>query len=75
MCRADPEALSAINVCEAWQVAALEKVVRQYDSGAMTEFSPCQLWPYLRNRTLWVVGCVDVCAACVGRMLYCNSST
>ncbi|KIZ01068.1 hypothetical protein MNEG_6895 [Monoraphidium neglectum] len=43
-------------ICNAKQrVAALDMARKLRDGGAL-ELSPCDLWPYLRGRTLWLLG-------------------
>eukprot|EP00775_Hariotina_reticulata_P002003 gene2003-2325_t len=56
VCRYDPEAFTTINTCEGWQRTALLNTASQLSGGALEHFSPCDLYPYLQNRTLWLVG-------------------
>jgi hypothetical protein len=43
-------------ICNAKQrVAALDMARKLRDGGAL-KLSPCDLWPYLRGRTLWLLG-------------------
>ncbi|WIA16302.1 hypothetical protein OEZ85_013003 [Tetradesmus obliquus] len=56
MCKADPDELSTINVCERSQRQSILEVADVVSSGAISAFSPCELHSFLGNRTLWLVG-------------------
>jgi hypothetical protein len=44
-------------VCNDEQRAAGMELAKKLHAGAALRASPCDLWPYLRGRTLWLIGC------------------
>ncbi|KAI8471060.1 MAG: hypothetical protein J3K34DRAFT_520821 [Monoraphidium minutum] len=54
-CTQDPN-VARFGVCDEAQRAAGLKLARQLYSGAPLKASPCELYSYLRGRTLWLTG-------------------
>jgi hypothetical protein len=54
-CNYDP-GVAVFPSCSAEQLAINAKVMAQLHGGAPLKLQPCDLWPYLRGRTLWIIG-------------------
>ncbi|GBF96537.1 hypothetical protein Rsub_09120 [Raphidocelis subcapitata] len=55
MCRYDPSAVK-FPVCSADQAKASLELATKLHGGEPLRLSPCDLYPYLRGRTLWILG-------------------
>lgn len=44
------------HLCSAGKQAELGQLLQTLGLGAVLSFTPCQLWPQLQGRTLWIVG-------------------
>jgi hypothetical protein len=43
-------------MCTEEQVQGVISLLRSLDKEEILSFTPCDLWPYLRGRTLWLIG-------------------
>jgi hypothetical protein len=43
-------------LCSAQQTGFIESTLRLKHGAEMLQLTPCDLWPHLRGRTLWVIG-------------------
>lgn len=57
ICRFDAAATQPLD-CTAEQTAAAQLLANGAEDGAPMRLSPCDLYPYLRGRTLWLIGWV-----------------
>jgi hypothetical protein len=55
MCRYDPSE-AKFPICSADQARATLEVASKLHSGEPLRLTPCDLYPYLRGRTLWILG-------------------
>jgi hypothetical protein len=53
-----PSSSKAFAVCSDEQRALGLQMARKLHGGAPLRMSPCDIFPYIRGRTLWLVGCV-----------------
>jgi len=51
-----PAASSSFGFCNEEQRAAGRSVAEQLHGGAPMKMSPCDIFPYIRGRTLWLIG-------------------
>jgi hypothetical protein len=54
-CNYNPD-VAVFPSCSAEQLAIGAKVMAQLHGGAPLKLQPCDLWPYIRGRTLWIIG-------------------
>jgi disulfide bond formation protein DsbB len=52
-----PTSVPAFGVCSEEQRAAGLDMAQKLHGGAALQASPCELFSYIRGRTLWLVGC------------------
>lgn len=46
-----------MQLCNASTVdAAIDRALAQDNAGDLLTMTPCDLWPYMRGRTTWVIG-------------------
>eukprot|EP00879_Flechtneria_rotunda_P032983 GHRR01036490.1.p1 GENE.GHRR01036490.1~~GHRR01036490.1.p1 ORF type:complete len:270 (+),score=41.93 GHRR01036490.1:450-1259(+) len=55
-CKLDPTSKIAWGLCETWQRPRILQEAMKIDNGALMQFGPCDMYPYLGNRTLWLIG-------------------
>jgi len=65
-CKYDPN-VARFPTCSTEQFALGFNMAQQLHGGAAMQLAPCELYPYLRNRTLWILGYVFQCAEASGR--------
>jgi hypothetical protein len=61
-CRYDPSQVR-FPVCGSEQAQLGLTMAQQARGGEALQLAPCGLYPYLRGRTLWIMGWVCVCAS------------
>ena len=51
------------HMCSAEKIDSLKDFLIQQDMWGPLLVTPCELWPYIRGRTLWILGDSQVCVA------------